>query len=80
MHDRIDTSNITCFQIFTYTYEEHKKHFYKKHFFVRLTLFSDLKNKLIQTKIIPFFESIFKVKVMLGGTLSLILLTLAVKI
>ena len=48
--------------------------------FLSLTLLLILKDKTIQTKIIPFSESTFKIKIRLGRTFFLILLTLAVNI
>ena len=42
-----------------------------EHVFVKLTLFFYLKNKPSQTKVIPFSESVFKIKVMLDTFLDL---------
>ena len=52
----------------------------KKLIFVKFKLIFNLKNKLVQTKIIPSSKSTFKIKVTLERAVFLILLTLAVNI
>ena len=52
--------------------------FFIKNVFVKLTLFFDAKKEIHQTKIILFCKSTFKMNLMLGRTIFLILLTLAV--
>ena len=63
----IDTCDIIYLRLFTRT----RTLSFKKHIFVE--------NKPIQINIIPFSETTFKIKVILGRTLAGILLALAVK-
>ena len=80
LYHTIDTCGAIHSHIFTHAHAA-LFFFFKKHVLVKLTLFfDDLKNKPVQTKTIPFSESAFKKYVMLGRTLFLILLTLAVNI
>ena len=58
----------------------HTASFKKKRVLRNEYYFVILKNKPISTKICPFFENTFKVKVMLVRTLFLILLTLIANI
>ena len=68
--------DIKYLRIVTHT---HVASFFKKALSIKLTLFFDLeKSKAIQTKTIPFPESRLKIKVTLGRTLFLVLVTLVV--
>ena len=60
-----DSCDLTYLQIFTRTYGDS---FFEKHIFVKLSLFFYLKNKSLQTKIIPFSETMFKIKIILRST------------
>ena len=72
-----NTFDVINLHIFTHA---HEASFTRKQAFVKLASSLVLKNKPIQTRIIPFPESKFNIMVMLGWTFFLILLALAVNI
>ena len=78
LYHTIDTScDVIYLRMFTYAY---KAPFLKKHVLWNKYYGQILKNKSIQTSIISFSESTFRIKVTLGRILFLILLTLTFKI